>query len=369
MKPHDLLLKRPAIDVAVALAGDDLNRWVKARKRLKEQDPDGVHDFRVALRRLRSTLRAFRPELKAAVPRRTLRRLRRLARAAGTSRNLQVGREWLISQLETLSPSEQTGAQWLVARVAAREQDAEKMLARRITKDFPRLKRKLRGAFHHEWPSPDRSGPSKSASVVFRDTLRQWTRELEGRLRAIRTVADWDDAHAARIGIKRIRNLLKPFKNEIANAAVALEQLSALQDVLGSLQDARVLAGELRSALAESAAEVAQRACDELLPWSSPDDSIPEPAPPADQAGLIALARRIGADYETTFMRLRREWLEERAAVLLFLLHELGHGRKSRPRHARRAVRPRLALHRSAPEALRQVRRRPVPKGATRPAK
>jgi CHAD domain-containing protein len=366
MKPHDPLLKRPAVDVAVALARDDLDRWVKARKRLKKEDPDGVHDFRVALRRLRSTLRAFRPELKALVPRRTRRRLRRLAKAAGTSRNLQVGREWLLSQLETLSPSEQTGAQWLVASVAAREQDAEKMLAGRITKDFPRLKRKLRGVFHHEGPSADRSGHSKSASVVFRDTLRQWTRELEGRLRAIRTVADWDDAHAARISIKRIRYLLKPFKKEIANAAAALEQLSALQDVLGSLQDARVLAGELRSALAESAAEVALRACDELLPWSSTGDSTPEPAPPADQAGLIALAQRIGADYETTFTRLRREWLEERAAVLLFLLHELGQGRKARPWPARRAVRPRLALHRSAGTAALG---RPVPKGATRPAK
>src|SRR6266540_3003350 len=116
MKDRKPLLDRPATKVALVVARDDLSRWSKARKRLGQADaPDALHTFRVALRRLRSTLRAFGPQLKPLVPRRTRRRLRRLARATGRSRNLQVEREWVVAQIEALTPAERTGAQWLNA--------------------------------------------------------------------------------------------------------------------------------------------------------------------------------------------------------------------------------------------------------------
>jgi hypothetical protein len=68
---------------------------------------------------------------------------------------------------------------------------------------------------------------AKGTNVVVRDAVRQWTEELERRLRGIRTVADWDDAHAARISVKRIRYVLKPFKRELAPASNPGEALSA----------------------------------------------------------------------------------------------------------------------------------------------
>jgi CHAD domain-containing protein len=367
MKPRNPVLHRPAVDVAKVVARDDLERWVKARRRLGRNRPEGVHDFRVALRRLRSTLRAFRTELKAQVPRRTRRRLRRLARAAGTSRNLQVGREWLLAQLDALSPSEQPGAQWLIARVAARQDDADKRLAKRVARGFTRLKRTLRRSLDDRESSPDGSGPAKRARVVIRDALRRWTRELEHRLMATRTVADWEEAHAARISAKHIRYLLRSFKQEIAGAPAVIEELAALQDVLGSLQDGRVLAGELRAAFVEAAGERAQRTCDELLPWAPVAESAAELSPPTDEAGLIALARRIGDEYEATFVRFRHEWLEERAASLLFQLHEIGGGRKPHPRRALGGLRSWRAHHRpGVPVAIRPIRRRGAGKTTTR---
>jgi CHAD domain-containing protein len=345
MKPRDQILARLAADVAGAVARDDLARWAKARKRMDRDDPEGVHDFRVTLRRLRSSLRAFRTELKAQVSRRTRRRLRRLARAAGSSRNLQVGHEWVLAQLHTLSSSEQIGAQWLIARLTTRKQEADQKLARRVAKDFSRLKRKLRRSLHDRGSSPLASAPSKRARVVIRDAVRRWTKELQQRLQATRTVSDWEEAHAARIGAKRIRYLLRSFKQEIAGAPAAIEQLAALQNVLGTLQDGRVLAGELRTALVEAAGEQAQRACDALLPWAPLEDYTAEPSSPADHGGLITLARRIGDEYEATFARFRREWLEERAASLLFQLHQIGSARRPPLRRARGTLGSRPARH------------------------
>jgi len=337
------------------LARRDLERWAKARKGLRQRAPEGVHDFRVALRRLRSTLRAFRPELKDLLPHRTRRRLRRLARAAGDSRNLQVSREWVSRQLETLSAAEQVGARWLLARLAARQQDTDKQLGRRIDKDFSRTKRRVRRAIKQAEPATVR-GLVKGTNVVVRDAVRHWTEELERRLRGIRTVADWDDAHAARISVKRIRYLLKPFRRELAPASAALEQLSALQDALGTLQDARVLAAEFRAAFSEVAREEAQRTCDELLPWSGaiePADSLP----PRKQDGLITLTRLLGVEYESNFAALRREWLAERIGSLLFQLRGLDSHPTSLAPKAPLSAHPRRRHRSRRPNARASIRR------------
>jgi CHAD domain-containing protein len=341
MNARKPLLDRPATKVALMLARDDLDRWSKAHKRLGQANaPDALHRFRVALRRLRSTLRAFGPQLKPLVPRRTRRRLRRLARATGRSRNLQVEREWVAAQIEALSPEERTGAQWLDALLTARQEEADERLARRVAKDFARVKRKLRRCFKTAKSSTAGEGSrsSMTASVVLRDALRQWTRELNHRLHAIRNTADWDDAHAARISAKRTRYLLKPFRRELSAAGGTIEQLTALQDVLGALQDARVLADELRAGLVEVAAERARNVCDELLPWSAAAQSTAKPSHAAARAGLVALAGRLGAEYQATFARLREEWLEQRAAGLLVQLYQLTSDRTRRPTRRSRVL-------------------------------
>jgi CHAD domain-containing protein len=353
MRSRKPLLDRPATEVAFRLARDDLDRWAKARKRLTRPDaPDAIHDFRVALRRLRSTLRAFRSQLNPSVPRRTRRRLRRLAKATGKTRNLQVAREWVVAQLDTLGPAERMVAHWLVASLAVRQRNADARLARRVAKDFARLKRKLRRSLKSPGASPAAREPAMSASVVVRDALRRRIRELDGRLRAIHTVADWDDAHAARICVKRTRYLLKPFKGELAAGGAIIEQLTALQDVLGALQDARVLADELRAGFGEVAAERARRACDDLLPWTRAAGPTVGASHTADPAGLVTLARRLGAEYETTFARLRREWLQQRAGVLLFQLRQLGSSRNGGRQAGSRVLGSRPARRRRQVQAL-----------------
>jgi len=73
----------------------------RARRRLATRRDDmALHAFRVALRRLRSTLQMYRPVLgRDMVPRKLRRRLKRLARATGAARDAEAAaRLWEVSE-------------------------------------------------------------------------------------------------------------------------------------------------------------------------------------------------------------------------------------------------------------------------------
>src|SRR5688500_14732966 len=68
-----------------------LNESAAARDRLGvTDDTEALHDFRVALRRLRSTIRAYDSLLEDTVGNRLQKLLRRVARSTGPSRDLEV---------------------------------------------------------------------------------------------------------------------------------------------------------------------------------------------------------------------------------------------------------------------------------------
>src|SRR6267143_2102715 len=92
-----------------------------ARVRLRNaDDTDALHDFRVAMRRLRSTLRAYQPQLARLVPAKLRRRLRDLARATGEARDVEVQISWLEHQRKELPPARRAGVPWLLARLTQR---------------------------------------------------------------------------------------------------------------------------------------------------------------------------------------------------------------------------------------------------------
>jgi CHAD domain-containing protein len=317
------------------VALDQLERWAKVRDRLVEgADPDALHDFRVALRRLRSTLRAFRTEFAAAVPSRTRRRLRRLARASGRSRDLQVQQAWVREQRASLPVDAGPGIAWVLARLEERQRAADARFARRLPKECARIERRLRRALEVPGPSPP-GGPvqnSRTDLVMVRRMIREGTAEFRRELRAIHTLADRNHAHAARIAAKRLRYLLEPFAAELPGAEATIAELTAFQDLLGELQDAHTLAGELRAAFAELAQAKARRDCDTLLPW--PEAGKPPGALPGFEvrAGLVALSHRLSTQCDECFARLDGEWLGHRAGELVSRLSAIGAARSSRPR-------------------------------------
>src|SRR4029453_1260559 len=115
-----------------------------ARDRLaKESDDEALHDFRVALRRLRSWGGAFRPYLREPLPKRLRRRLRSLARDTGTSRDLEVHLAWLTEQRRSLGRRQRAGLGWLLANLAERKAEADDVLDEDVGARFGRLESKL----------------------------------------------------------------------------------------------------------------------------------------------------------------------------------------------------------------------------------
>lgn len=284
---------RPLLDVSaqegarmVALA--HLDHACAACLRLSDcTDREALHDLRVALRRLRSWLRAYEGVLEINIGRKHRRRIGRLARRTGPARDAEVQRAWLERLAEDSHPRE---IAWLHGVLERREVEAyarvrgsvERRLAKIDERLRPRLLRYpcwLRVAEHESEPR---------FSELSREAI---TAQHEDLVRALAQVELGDPAraHAARIAVKRLRYLVEPFKDELEAAREILRRLKELQNELGDLNDLHELALTVAEA-GDGGAEL-------------------------DMAGLLS---RIESERSATFERLASRWLrsdEERDAL------------------------------------------------------
>ena len=321
--PRGNLLDTPARRAARQLALQDLAEWSKAERRLRRgDDGDALHDFRVTLRRLRSTLRAFRRELKS-VGKTERRLLRRLARATDQARNLEVWQRWVAREARRLTRRQQTGVRWLRSGLRRRRRAATRSMQERLAKEFFPVRRELRRLLKQE-----RGGsPRTKVLGVVRRVVREETAALRLQLSAVSSMADRDAAHTARIAGKRLRYLLEEIE-ELPRAGTVVPHLQELQDVLGELHDAHVFADEMRGALADAGEQRARRRGGRLLPWPGANQPASGTAPPGTRQGLVALAKRLRIEGERRFDRLQTDWLTGRFDTLLAELRTLGAGRR-----------------------------------------
>src|SRR4051794_27675424 len=241
------LLARPPEEGARLIALSYLDQAAAARARLKDEtDAEALHDFRVALRRLRSVLRAYRDTLKGNVPKKLTKRLKRLAGATGPGRDAEVQLEWLRGHGSKLGSQQRQGLAWMLARLNARMRDAYGDLQAEIERDFPEVDGDLRRhlSVYRRKIFLDPAFQPPTLGAVTAQILRDQVAELEAKLAKVRHADDVDEAHQARISAKRVRYLLEPFAEELPESdAAVVKRFKALQDLLGDLHDAHVLEG------------------------------------------------------------------------------------------------------------------------------
>ena len=255
MLPSPASPGQPAEEGARRLALTHLEAARVARGRLTTPtDAEALHDYRVALRRLRSCLRSYRRELRSTVTRKSLRRLRRLARATNRSRDLEVHTGWIADQAPTAGGGEQPGIAWLTARLeAARTRARDEMLKKDehlFSTLYPTLHRQLsryRATIHLD-PTRERRTLSEATSRHVRAAARR----LKQRLQHIRNGTAEEEIHRARIAAKHLRYLLEPFAAGLPGGEEMVERLKSLQDALGDAHDALVFLPELTDALWEA---------------------------------------------------------------------------------------------------------------------
>src|SRR5436853_5936031 len=118
MRTPPELLEQPVERAARVVALILLENAQKARQRIDDpSDADALHDFRVAVRRLRSWLRGLGPWLEDSTPKKAVRRLAKAARLTGDARDAEVHLTWLHAQRSALSVRQRRGLSWLVEQI------------------------------------------------------------------------------------------------------------------------------------------------------------------------------------------------------------------------------------------------------------
>lgn len=258
----------------------------EAYARLDEPgDREALHDLRVAIRRLRSTVEAYWPHLEDTVGRGDRRRLVRLARATNPTRDLEVLVDWLRAQLPALEPAERAGAEELLRTLAADHEAGVLALRDEPLAGFQRAADRLEARLSRYQVNLDGTGPSAMLATSAADQAGALAADLRQHLGAATSLAAGRLLHRARIRAKRLRYLLEPWRNALAGAADLLDRLRSLQDLLGDLHDALVFT-------------------ERILPRLHA----------ADQARLRrALGARLWAHRTQLFARLQDQWLGGRA--------------------------------------------------------
>jgi len=208
-------------------------------------DPEDVHQFRVATRRLRSDLRTFSPVLDPAWARCLRAELRWLAEVVGAVRDNDVLTERLRGQARTLPPADADATAALLERLADQGAAARTAMldALRTTRHDDLLDLLVAAAEQPVLADTEK----KSANWLVTGVVRgQWRRLA----RAVDTLAEPPsdtELHQVRILAKRCRYAAEAAVPAACNRAA---RFAEVQTVLGDLHDAIVAEAWLRAAAA-----------------------------------------------------------------------------------------------------------------------
>lgn len=274
--PLDLPAEATVEEALMLIVGHCLDHLTdnEAATRLSDH-PEGVHQMRVALRRLRSALRIFRPILPADQHRWLDEETRWLTQSLGDARDLDVFEDEIVHPVAAAFPDEPAFAA-LLARLAARRRQARAAARRAIESGrFTRLLLDLRAWMAaRAW----RNQPvSETASQLFQPITDLATPLLAARFKKVRKMgrrfADLTpgERHKLRIAVKKLRYATDFFSSLYGRKRVRAftSTLQKLQDGLGYMQDvtvARTLIERLETEAGDDAPAVRQAGAI-LLGW------------------------------------------------------------------------------------------------------
>jgi CHAD domain-containing protein/CYTH domain-containing protein len=305
----DLSAERGARKLALAFLDDA----EAAHQRLERAaDEEALHDFRVAIRRLRSTVRAYRDALEGSTGAGDRRRLSALADSTGAARDLEVQVAWLRKRLDDLPEGERARAWMLLNGMRAELAKTEERLRREVAKDFPRERWRLARRLRFYQVRMDVEAPPGGTpfSSAFARLALDHASDLERRLDAVRSIDDQEEAHRARIAAKRLRYLVEPVQAELEGAADVIRRIKKLQDALGDMHDADVL-------LARIAAEKPVP----VEPAADGDGSADSSAPDGD--AFPTLRRLLEEERCARFRSVEAAWLHGRGVGFFGAVREV----------------------------------------------
>ncbi len=223
------------------------------------EDPEELHQLRVATRRLRAIFRAARPLLDLEWAESLRAELRWLADALGPVRDLDVLGERLRGEIEQLDGRERRAAGRFVALLTGdREAVRAEMLEAMSSSRYGELLDRLEAAA---------AAPrAREADASLHDLAAGEFRKLRKAVKALPPDPSDDELHAVRIRGKRAR-----YAAELAEGAVGkparrfVREAKRFQDVVGEHQDAVVAEERIRALLGRAGGEQTHLAAGRLI--------------------------------------------------------------------------------------------------------
>jgi CHAD domain-containing protein len=314
------LLDLPAPHAVRRIALGFLDDAGAAHARLmRNEDGEALHDFRVALRRLRSWLRAD-AWTGGDRPRKIAKRVRRIARATNAARDAEVLLDWTVAQRGDLTARERRALHWLADWLRARGGDADAAMQAALA-DFGELAPEWRDTLaivqiEERVDEPEPMHPFRKHAGALVEARRA---ALSAAFAAIKGPKDKAGVHAARIEGKRLRYAIEPLANHVAGADEMIELMKTVQDDFGMACDReaflRLLGKAARAAAKEAVrTEFAHALAADSNPRSRTASAVP---------GLVALARIAASEERAQYRRLRQRYLGTNGAQVLDPAHLL----------------------------------------------
>jgi len=223
---------------------------------IEDRDPEYLHQMRVAVRRLRALCGAYAKILPRTVLQPFVAELKWLARALGPARDADVFITEIWPLLRTALNANpllaQLDARWAAQRHVAATKARRALVSRRYQRLMPEFALRL---VSDAWLT----GASQEQHAVLDGPASDFARRvLERRDQKVRrhgqsiTRLDDEQLHALRIQIKKLRYAADSFGSLFGSAAAdgMLDNLSRLQDILGSINDIHVAEQHVDEALA-----------------------------------------------------------------------------------------------------------------------
>lgn len=353
--PVDLLERSPE-ESSRLIALSCLAEAAAAHRRFADpEDGEALHDFRVAIRRLRSCCRAYRVHLETSVSRKLRRRLRGLTEATNAGRDAEVLLAWVRARRETLGDAGRAGADWLMARLERRGEAGQPEIRPEISEEWHDVAEILKHRLS-EFKTVmhlNRSPRHPPFGRLAGELIQAHVAELRARLAPVDGRDDAVEVHRARISAKRLRYLLEPLARRGRAVKGFVEGLKGLQDLLGELRDVQVLAQEITEAVEEAAADRARRLHRLALDGTTDPEQRVALERQDEGSGLVELARLARERTDQVFAEVEAAWLAGRAEPFLSRVEGFGQALVRRRRGAGQLEIERKFLLSGLPERVR----------------
>ncbi len=294
---------------------------VAARERLDNPaDDEALHDFRVAVRRLRTHIEAHRAQLTKRRAEKILQELRELVSTTNALRDLEVRRDWLerLARRKSTPKLQREGLELALKDLDNSDATTPDASApHQITRQFAKIARDFKVESGGKPASGKPVYRGERLSAITARAILKHVATLRRHLSKLRTLDDVKATHRARLAVKRLRYLIEPLEKLVPGTPRIVRDLKRMQDRLGDLRDLQIL----ETHIIVKVREAARRWSQHLIAIGAKDARVAAiTRGSAESRACYALAagmQRVRREERREFRGLEKRWLNGSADPLI----------------------------------------------------